>query len=127
MFPPTRNRTHATEPMIKLSRITLGLCLLLAAPAVWSQAIPGQENAINEAIYRQANQIRLRTTLEQARSAEARGDLATASTLYDSAWDLIVKVGLPPTAPETQQVRSGLAAVRLERADRAQRRGDWRQ
>src|SRR5436309_11817811 len=113
--------------MIKRTTLPFGIILLLTSVA-WGQvpvpAAPGQSDAIkqaiNEDIYRQANLIRLRATLEQARGAEARHDSASAGQLYSAAWDLVLKIGLPPSAPETEQTRRGLVAVHLELAHQAQ-------
>jgi general secretion pathway protein D len=113
--------------MINRTTLSAGIFLLLTT-ASWAQApasAPGQSDAVTEAIYRQANQIRLRTTLEQARGAEARGDLLTAGQLYSASWDLVEKVGLPPSAPEAQQARAGLVATRSELAHQAQARGNY--
>jgi general secretion pathway protein D len=112
--------------MINRTTLSAGILLLLTS-SLWAQApnvSPGQA-AVDEAIYRQANQIRLRTTLEQARGAEIRGDLLTAGELYSASWDLVGKVGLPPSAPEAQQARRGLVATHSELAQQAQARGDY--
>src|SRR5690349_20643357 len=115
--------------MIKRITLPFGILLLLtsAARAQAPVAVPAQGAAVNEAIYRQANLIRLHTTLDQARAAEARNDMFTAGQLYSAAWDLVVKIGLPPTAPETDQTRRGLAAADMELARRAQAKGDYRE
>src|SRR5262245_3657373 len=100
--------------MKKTISISLGLLFLLAplCGTVWSQATaPGQAEAVNEAIYRQANLIKLQRTLGEAKAAEGRADLVTAGQDYDKAWELVQKIGLPRTAPETQQTVSGLAAA----------------
>ena len=63
--------------MTKPTSISVGIFLLLAAaPAVRAQVpAPGQTEAVNEAIYRQANMIKLQRTLTEARAAEGRADL----------------------------------------------------
>ena len=113
--------------MINRTTVSAGFLLLLTA-ASWAQVpatAPGISEAANEAIYRQANQIRLRTTLEQARGAEVRGDILSAGQLYSAAWDLVVKTGLPPQAPEAQQARAGMVATHSELARRAQNRANY--
>src|SRR5437867_2346713 len=115
--------------MIKPTCISLGIILALAAaPAGRAQvSAPGQTEAVNEAIYRQANLIKLQRTLNEARAAEGRADLYGAGRLYDQAWDLVQTTGLPRTAPESQQTQSGLESVRMELARRAQHAGEYRE
>src|SRR5438552_8235947 len=109
--------------MIKAATIPLGLTLLLALSPGGNAQAPGQETAVNEAIYRQANTITLRQKLADARSAQDRRDLVTAAKLYSDCWDLIQKIG-SGVDPEAQETRIGVAAVRLELAQAAQHRGD---
>ena len=113
--------------MIKAVTLPLGLSLFLATlPAAYAQAAPDQELAVKEAVYRQANRLNLQNTLMAAHDAQERGELAAAAKLYDDAWDLVQKVGAG-VDKETQLTRAGLAAVRLELARSAQRRGDLRE
>src|SRR6266403_5676396 len=114
---------------LRITSISLGIFLSLApASAGRAQApAPGQTEAINEAIYRQANLIKLQRTLDDARAAEGRADLASAARLYDKAWELVQTTGLPRTSPESQQTQVGLASVRLELAQRFQRTGHYQQ
>src|SRR3954466_4578668 len=113
--------------MIKAATFPLGLSLLLAAaPAAFSQAPGSDANAaINEAIHRQADRITLRQRLVDAAAARDRRDLPTAAKLYDEAWDLVQRSG-PGVEVEADQVRAGLADVRLELARAAQHRNDLR-
>jgi len=79
--------------MMKAATIPLALTLLLTAvPAVPAQT-PPQDAAVNEAVYRQANQIALRQKLVDARAAQDRRALAPAAKLYDDAWDLVQRIG----------------------------------
>src|SRR5512135_626732 len=99
--------------MIKAASLPLALILLFtAAPAVYAQPQPLQE-AVNEAVYRQANTITLRQKLADARAAQDRRALPTAAKLYDDAWDLAQKIGSGVEAERGQTI-AGLAAVRLE-------------
>ncbi|MGD0261374.1 MAG: hypothetical protein ABSD29_16290, partial [Verrucomicrobiota bacterium] len=112
--------------MMKAATLPLALILLLTAvPASQGQA-PPQETAVNEAVYRQANRITLRQKLADARAAQERGALITAAKLYDDAWDLVQKIGSGVDA-ERDQTIAGLAAVRLELARAAQRKGDYQE
>jgi len=77
-------------------------------------------------IRRQAARITLREKLTAAQAAVARGDLITAATLYDDAWVLIQSIGAG-VDDEREMARAGLASVRLELAQAAQRRGDLRE
>jgi general secretion pathway protein D len=107
--------------MIKAATLPVGLIFLLAAaPASWSQA-PADETAINEAVYRQANLVTLRTKLADARAAQDRRAPDAAAKLYDEAWDLVQKIGSGVEA-ERERTVAGLAVVRLELARAAQRR-----
>ena len=112
--------------MMKAATLPLALTLLLAAiPAVPAQTTPS-DAAINEAVYRQANQIALRQKLVDARAAQDRRALVPAAKLYDDAWDLVQKIGSGVDA-ERDQTIAGLAAVRLELAHAAQHKGDYKE
>jgi type II secretory pathway component GspD/PulD (secretin)/tetratricopeptide (TPR) repeat protein len=99
--------------------------LLAAAPAAWPQA-PAEETAINEAVYRQANRVMLRTKLADARAAQDRHAPGAAAKLYDEAWELVQKIGSGVEA-ERDQTIAGLAAVRMELARAAQRHEDLKE
>ena len=117
---------NAIETMMKAATFSLALTLLLAAaPAADAQTQP-QEAAVNEAVYRQANRITLRQRLSEARAAQDRRDLPAAAKLYIAAWELVQKIGSGVDAERDQTV-AGLAAVQLELARAAQRRGDYKQ
>jgi general secretion pathway protein D len=113
--------------MMKAVTLPLGLTLLLATATVSYCQVPAQESAVNEAVMRQANRITLRQRLADARSAEDRHDLATAAKLYDDAWTLVLTIGINNAEAEAETARAGLAAVRIELAKSAERRGDARE
>ena len=113
--------------MTKPAILLFGLAIALVIPAgVWAQA-SGQTEAVNEAVYRQADRIKLRQALVDAKSAQERGELATAARLYDDAWRLVQNIGFNNVEPEALQTRSGLAATRLELAKLAQGRSDYKE
>ena len=111
--------------MIKTVTTTLGITVLLATSPMLLAQPAGQDTAVSEAVYRQANRINLRQKITDARVAQSRGDLATSAKLFDDAWDLVQRIG-PGVEAEAAQVQAGLAEVRLELARAAQRRGDLR-
>lgn len=112
--------------MIKAASLPLALILLAAAaPGAFAQLAP-QDAAVNEAVYRQAHRITLRQKLAEAQAAQERRALASAAKLYDDSWELVQKIGTGVEA-EREQTVAGLAAVRLELARAAQRRGDYRE
>ena len=107
--------------MIKTATFTLGLVILLGLPGTATAQSSAQDTAISQAVYRQANMITLRQKLLDARAAWQRRDLAASAKLYDDSWELIQRVGSGVDA-EAEEVRIGLAAVRLELAQMAQSR-----
>ena len=112
--------------MMKPVTLSLTLILFLAAlPAPGAQT-PPQDTAVNEAVYRQANRITLRQKLADARAAQERRAFPAAAKLYDDAWELVQKIG-PGVDAEREQTVTGLAAVRLELAHAAQRKGDYKE
>ena len=117
---------NATETMTKAAIFPLTLILLLGGAAVSNAQMPPQDTAVNEAVYRQANRITLREKLTEARAAQDRRALATAAKLYDDSWELVQQIGSGVEA-ERDQTAAGLAAVRLELAQTAQKRGDYRE
>jgi type II secretory pathway component GspD/PulD (secretin)/tetratricopeptide (TPR) repeat protein len=111
---------------MKAATLPLALTVLLTAVAAASAQTQPQDTAVNEAVYRQANQIALRQKLADARAAQERRSLVPAAKLYDDAWDLVQKVGSGVDA-EREQTVAGLAAVRLELAKAAQQKGDYKE
>ena len=112
--------------MMKAATLPLVLTFLFAAASASNAQTQPQETAVNEAIYRQANRITLRQKLADARAAQERNALPSAAKLYDDAWELVQKIGSGVDAERDQTV-AGLAAVRLELARAAQRRGDYKE
>jgi hypothetical protein len=111
--------------MIKKVTFTLGLVFLLGLPASAPAQGNAQDTAVSQAVYRQANLITLRQKLLDARSAWQRRDLPGAAKLYDDSWDLVQRIGAGVDA-EAEEVKIGLASVRLEMAQMAQAKGDLR-
>jgi len=123
--------------MIKAATISLSLSVFLAVPTAWSQApatpapaavaadAPNSGEAIQEALRRQAPQISLRQTLDNARAAQARGDVQAAARLYSDAWNLVLQIG-DVNLPEAADARAGVAVTHLQLAEAAQHRGDLR-
>src|SRR6266487_1985494 len=114
--------------MTKAASVSFGLVFLFATAtsrnAGWAQPAP-EDDAIKEAIRRQANVITLRQKLAQASEAEARKDLPAAAKLYDNSHELVLSIGTGfGIEAETAQAVTGVASVRLELARQAQKRGD---
>src|SRR6185312_209158 len=81
-------------------------------------------SAEDEAVHRQYDRTQARVKLEQARDAELRKDLPLAAKLYDDAWGLADNVG-PLADAERQMAAAGIASVRMQLAQDAERRGDY--
>jgi len=114
--------------MIKAVTITLALTLFLSlCSACLAQQANGEDAAIGEVIRRQAGRVTLRQKLADAAVAEQRRDLVAASKLYSEAWDLVLMIGIGSVPIEADQTRVGLVAVRLELAQNAEHRGDYRE
>ena len=112
--------------MIKAAHTLLCSLLLFAtAAAVPAQVAPTDE-AIKEAVRREANKIVLRQKLAEAQSAQAKNDLGNAAKLYEVCWILTQSVGAGVES-ETDQVVFGLTTVRLELAQSARRRGEFKE
>jgi general secretion pathway protein D len=103
--------------------------LLIAATLVPAPVAMGVEAdaAINEAVRRDANKILLRQKLAEANEAVARRDLASAAKLYDAAVELVGQIGANNCEVEAEQAVRGFAGVRLQLAEAARRRGDYRE
>ena len=101
--------------------LVCSVILCAAIPTVHAQTTPVGA-AVQEAVHRQADTITLRQKLAEAQ-ATAQKDPEAAAKLYDEAWNLVERIGSGiPT--ETAQTKVGLAAVRMELASAAQKRGD---
>src|SRR6185312_8804236 len=119
--------------MIKAVSFSLGFFFLFAvARPLGAQVVaPSSTTAGNslelataKAIENQADTITLRQRIDEARTAEARGDLKGASKLYDNAYDLTQKIGSGIDV-ETAQTIAGLVRVRMTLAKQAQAGGDY--
>ncbi len=110
--------------MTKAASLSLGLILLVAAAtALRAQPVTPTALAVNHAVLNQANTILLRQKIEDARNAQARGDIEGASKLYEDAYALVLQIG-SGIDTETAETISGLVATHLELARRAQRSGN---
>lgn len=114
--------------MTKAASVSIGLVFLFATATVsWSQSSPA-EDAVREAVRRQAAVQTLRQTLVEARDAELRRDLQTAAKRYEECYKLTQSIGSGyGIEMEQAQTIGGLTAVRMELAQAAYRRGDWRE
>jgi type II secretory pathway component GspD/PulD (secretin)/tetratricopeptide (TPR) repeat protein len=117
------------------------LCLILLAASAASLSAPtpaaGQapantsniaavnptQEAVDEAVRRQSEHIRLRQILLEARDAEQRHQTAQAAKLYDDAWAKVQLIGEGVDA-ERKETLMGLTTARLELAQEDQKRGD---
>src|ERR1041385_939442 len=109
--------------MTKSASLSIGLMLLVGFATAGFAQSPATDTAIKEAIKRQADTIQLRNKRDEARSAEARKDLPAAAKLYEDAWKLAEGIG-NPESPEAKATVAGVAAVQLDLARDAQKRGD---
>src|SRR6267143_5454611 len=98
--------------MTKAALVSIGLVFLFATAAVsHAQPVPA-EDAVKEAVRRQADVIVLRQKLAEARDAEARRDLATAARLYQQANELVQGIGgIVNIEREAEETRGGLVRV----------------
>lgn len=112
--------------MTKAVLFPIPFILLLATAVAPAQTSPTyQNNAVNEAVMRQADKIVLQQKLEAANAAVEQKDYVAAAQLYEDAYNLVEDIGGKiPIPQETEQTISGLVSVRMELAREAQRRGD---
>lgn len=113
------------KPGITMTKAAPFLSLLLffsSACTGWMADQPSPADAAtDEAVRRQAAVIMLQKTLAEARAAQDKLDLVSASKLYEEAYRLVQSVGVGVDA-EAQETISGLATVRLTLARQAQQR-----
>ncbi len=83
--------------------------------------------AIETAVRRDANKILLRQKLTEASEALARHDLNGAAKIYDSAVELVGQIGANNCEVEAEQAVRGFSSVRLELAERARKRDNYRE
>ncbi|HEY3763376.1 MAG TPA: hypothetical protein VGN23_16645 [Verrucomicrobiae bacterium] len=111
--------------MTKVVSLSLGILFLVAtAVTLPAQQMSPSTEAVNEAVLRQANTIVLRQKLEDARGAQARGDLQAAVKLYEEAYGLVQSIGSGIDS-ETAETIAGLDATHMESARLAQKAGDF--
>ena len=109
-----------------MMKATLPLCfalLLASALGAAAQSSP-TDNAVDEAVRRQANILVLRQKLVEAQGAWSRQDINAAAKLYEDAYKLVTDIGSGIPA-ETEQAVSGLTTVRMTLARDARKRGDF--
>lgn len=85
------------------------------------------DTAITAAVHREANKILLRQKLEEASAAVAGRDMASAAKLYDAAVELVGQVGASNCELEADEAVRGFSAVRLQLAEQARQRRDYRE
>ena len=107
--------------------VSFGLAILLATTTVTLAQPAATQAAVDESVYRTANLLLLRQKLADARVAFTQRDLTAAATLYDNAVVLVNKIGADNAQAESAEALQGLATVRLQLADQAIKRGDWRE
>ena len=112
--------------MTKAVSLSLGFIFLLASAAPMPAQTSATDDAVNQAVMRQAYTIELRQKLLDAKTVFTRGDLPGAAKLYEDAYSLVQQIGSGIDA-ETAQTISGLADTRLTLARQAQAHGDLRE
>src|SRR5580692_3627406 len=112
--------------MTKAVLFPIPLILLLATAVAPAQSSSSYQNdAVSQAVMRQADKIVLQQKLEAASAAVQNKDFVTAAQLYEDAYNLVEDIGGQiPIPQETAETISGLVSVRMELAREAQRRGD---
>jgi type II secretory pathway component GspD/PulD (secretin)/tetratricopeptide (TPR) repeat protein len=102
----------------------LFLSILAAVTApIQTRAASAEEDAIAEAVRREAYKHELDMKLADAQAAEQKGNQFEAATLYDQALELTKKIG-PGVETKKDQVLQGFVNTRLILAQQAERRGD---
>ncbi|HNQ73397.1 MAG TPA: hypothetical protein PKN95_07310 [Verrucomicrobiota bacterium] len=114
--------------MTKAAAIKI-LAAVLVATAFSATVVVGAETdaAISEAVRRDANKILLVQKLEEASRAVANRDLGNAAKLYDAAVSLVDQIGAVNCELEAGEAIRGFAGVRLQLAELARKRGDFRE
>lgn len=107
--------------MIKAATSIISTLLVLAAGPTLLLGQPSTADiATTEAVRRQASIIDLRQTLEDAARVHKQGDLPEAARRYERALELVRGIGVG-VERESKEAVAGLAAVRLQLAERARR------
>lgn len=97
-----------------------------AARTARAQADPVKA-AEEEALRRQETTIVLRQNLARAQDLEKRGDLKPAASLYEECTKLVKKLGSVGVDAEHRMAMAGLNSVRLNLAQQAFRRADFKE
>ena len=109
--------------MIKAATSYLVLILLCGSQLRLAAQTSPNIIAGEEAARRQADSIQLRKTLVDARALKTSGDFPAAARKYEEALALVQRIGVGIDKERTETI-SGFVAVRLELAQKAQKRGD---
>ena len=115
--------------MIKSGRFAILSLLLVGASFTVPQRALADDNAdvaVREAVRRQAFTIELHQKLDEARQAYDAKDLAKAAKIYESAYQLTQRIGAGIDA-EVQAAVGGLVSTRLQLAQSAAARRDYRE
>jgi len=114
--------------MTKAAVITPVIALLLVSGGVASaQTKADADLAVNVAVQRDANKILLRQKLIDASDAVARRDLVGAARTYDTAVELVDKIGASNCPEEASRAVTGFSSVRLQLAEQARKHEDYRE
>jgi general secretion pathway protein D len=103
----------------------LAALMLVMVPAADGQLQP-TETAINEAVRREADRIVLRQRLGEANAAVESQNLEAAAKLYEDAYALVLRIG-SGVEQESAATISGLTSVRLELAEEAQKKHNYKE
>lgn len=116
--------------MTKAAVVTKTFAILLATLTLSSAQVGAGtdvDTATNEAVRRDANKILLRQKLADAGDTLARRDLTGAAKIYDAAVELVGQIGANNCEAEAEQAVRGFAGVRLQLAEQARKRDDYRE
>lgn len=112
--------------MIKAASVSVGLAVFLAtATFTWAQTVP-TDDAVQEAVRRQADTLVLRQKLADAQDALARNDVAGAARLFQSAEELVTQIGSENVAGEAADAKTGLVDTNMKLAHDAEAAGDFK-
>ncbi|MDB6125900.1 MAG: Type and secretion system protein [Pedosphaera sp.] len=99
--------------------------LPLQAQPVSPAATAATDDAVREAVIRQADTITLHNKLALAKAAQQRKDLPKAAKLYEDCYSLVQKIG-PGVEAESREVVNGLTVVLLDLSHQAQSHHDYK-
>jgi general secretion pathway protein D len=114
--------------MIRAAHTSFCLALFLAASAFAQDATPTgpADDAVREAVRRQAFTVELRQKIGEAGVAEQHKDLAAAGKAYQQAVDLADKAGSGAEA-EMKAAAAGVSRVNAALAQQAAAQGDYKE